>query len=257
MELKVVSFNARYSNGDDGENRFWFRWPFMKETLEQERPDIICFQEMLPEMLILVKRELQDYVLLGVGREADLSGEQPTIAYRRDRFSLMTFETFWLSETPAVPGSRYPDQSPCPRTCACALLKDEISKQVFRVLNTHLDHAGEGARVKGITQITDYVRALGRRNALFADVPAILTGDFNAGPETKEVKHVGEVLGWKDAAEGKGGTYHEFGRCNPPTKIDYVFLSPEFQVKESGRWTQKKDHLWLSDHYPVWAKIEV
>ena len=58
-----------------------------------------------------------------------------------------------LSQTPYVPGSRYKEQSSCPRTATEAVFEDIKSGRVFRFINTHLDHIGAQAREKGLIQI--------------------------------------------------------------------------------------------------------
>ena len=52
----------------------------------------------------------------------------------------MEMQSYWLSETPYVPASRYAEQSICPRICNEALFEDLETGKVFRIVNTHLDH---------------------------------------------------------------------------------------------------------------------
>ena len=91
------------------------------------------------------------------------------IAYRKERFQSVILETFWLSPTPYVPGSRYPVQSMCPRTATDVVFKDMETGKVFRVINTHLDHECAGARKLGLEQILAHLRA----EKAFADVPVL------------------------------------------------------------------------------------
>ena len=148
--MKVVTFNIRCDYGQDGENNFCFRRPLILEKLRREQPDLICFQEVLPHVAAWLKGELADYYVIGCGRSETLEDEQMTVAYRKDRLNLIQMETFWLSDTPNVPGSRYPRQSICPRTAAEALFEDLSDKTVFRLINTHLDHECPEARAQGL-----------------------------------------------------------------------------------------------------------
>ena len=73
-------------------------------------------QEVLPHVAKWLKENLNEYYVIGCGRGANLRDEQMSIAYRRDRINLISMKTWWLSQTPDVPGSRYEEQSSCPRT---------------------------------------------------------------------------------------------------------------------------------------------
>lgn len=251
--MKVVTYNTRYDCIADGINRFECRKPFILEKLEQEKPDIIGFQEVLPGMLAWFQETLKDYVVLGCGRDANLSDETTAVAYRKNRFQLAAMETFWLSETPWMPGSRYPQQSICPRTCTELLLQDLQTELVFRVYNTHLDHEGEAARVLGITQILKKMK----QETLFPDAPILLMGDFNAEPEAREVKLCEENTGLKELSKTADATFHWYGTLNPEIKIDYIFGSEQFVCKKCSLWKDKRGEMYLSDHYPVCVEIEV
>ena len=250
--MKVVTFNSRYDEPRDGINRFEYRKPFILEKIEQEKPDVIGFQEVLPEMLAWYKQALKDYMVLGCGREDDLTGETAAVAYKRDRFNLMQMETFWLSPTPMVPGSRYEEQSDCPRTCTMLLLHDLDTGLVFRVYDTHLDHEGEEARVLGISQILHQMEI----QTLFPNAPALLMGDFNAFPHEKVFKDCVEH-GLTELTKDAKGTFHAFGRILPGEKIDYIFGTDEFVCKSCDLWDDTKDGLYLSDHFPVCIEVEV
>mgnify|MGYP000081460647 CR=1 FL=1 len=71
---------------------------------------------MLPHVAKWLKENLNEYYVIGCGRGANLRDEQMSIAYRRDRINLISMKTWWLSQTPDVPGSRYEEQSSCPHT---------------------------------------------------------------------------------------------------------------------------------------------
>ena len=92
--MKVVTYNSRYDCEADGINRFEYRKPFILEKIEQEKPDVIGFQEVLPEMLLWYKEALKDYTVLGCGRCEDLTSETAAVAYKKTRFNLIQMETF-------------------------------------------------------------------------------------------------------------------------------------------------------------------
>ena len=249
--MKIVTFNLRCDRQQDGDNCFIYRQPLILRAIERERPDVICFQEVLPHMAVWLKSSLGDYYMAGCGRSEKLDGEQLTVAFRKDGYQLLEMHTFWLSETPMTPGSRYPGQSSCPRTCTDAVLMEEESRRVFRVLNTHLDHVGLEARERGLSQILRHVEEA----RLFPDSPMILAGDFNAEPDSEEMALLKTYPGLTDVTQGIGITYHGYGRGDPPCQIDYIVLKGALACRNVAKWTDKENGVFLSDHYPVCADI--
>ncbi|MEG0578570.1 MAG: endonuclease/exonuclease/phosphatase family protein [Niameybacter sp.] len=249
--MKFVTFNIRCDYNQDRENNFCYRKPFILEKLKQESPDIICFQEVLPHVADWLKEDLTDYYVLGCGRDANLEDEQTAVAFKKLKYQLIGMHTFWLSPTPYVPGSRYDKQSICPRTCTEVVLQDVASKEMFRVLNTHLDHEGSEARVLGMKQILDYITQV----TTFKEATVFLTGDFNAAPHNPEITMISEVGGLVDLTEEIEGTYHEYGRIAQCEQIDYVFTSKGTKCKERGLWKDEIKGVFLSDHYPVFVEI--
>lgn len=253
--LKLVTFNIRCDYGQDGNNNFEYRKPFIREKLAAERPDIICFQEVLPHVALWLKEILTDYYVVGCGRSETLEDEQMTIAYRKDRMNLICMETFWLSPTPYTPASRYEEQSVCPRVCTEVVLEDLSHRQVFRLVNLHLDHLGSRARLLGLEQIVQKMNAA----RFFADVPIILAGDFNAEPNDPEIKQMEQWPGFRLLTGDIGITYHGFLPEDTPESIDHIFVADgkntRIRTLPPDCWKDQKEGLWLSDHYPICTTI--
>lgn len=249
--MKLVTFNIRCDYGQDGENNFSFRKPMILDKLNKESPDIICFQEVVPHVALWLKENLKDYYVIGCGRDEHLEGEQTTIAYKKLKFELIGMEVFWLSETPKVPGSRYRDQSMCPRVCTEALFQDMDTNEVFRVFNTHLDHEGSGARKLGLEQILKKIE----REESFVKAPVILSGDFNCLPDSPEMELLKEYPYLVDLTAKTGGTFHNYGKLKEPVKIDYIIAQDNFKCSSASLWEDCKDGVYLSDHYPVCVEI--
>ena len=194
-QISVMSFNLRCAVRADGANYFGERCPRILAMLEKEKPDIIGFQEVLPAMHRWLCEALTDYTVVGCGRDADFGGESMTVAYRSDRLSLLSLKQFWLSPTPAVPGSRFPgDQSVCPRMTAALVLALIGTPDTVTFLNTHLDHQGPTARYLGMLQNIQYLSQM--------PAPRVLVGDMNATPDApaEDARAVSE--------EGKDGLYY-------------------------------------------------
>ena len=250
--MKIVTFNIRLDWGRDGANNFSFRKDFILRKLLREKPDIICFQEVLPHVAAWLKESLPEYDIVGCPRSALLDDEQTCVAYRRSGFGLLRMEAFWLSPTPNVPGSRYDVQSPCPRICTEVILQELSRGTVFRLLNTHLDHEGQPARMLAVEQILEKLRT----ETFFPGIPVLLTGDMNAEPDSEEMHLVTHSSGLRNLTEGIGTTFHGFGKADP-VAIDYIFATREFTCTRLEKWTDREGPLYLSDHYPVCAHLSL
>ena len=251
--MKFVTFNIRCDFGQDGDNSFCYRQPLIVKKIAAEQPDILCFQEVLPHVAQWLKETLTDYVVVGCGRDVDLKGEQMTVAFKRDKFNLIEMRTFWLSETPYVPGSRYAEQSDCPRTCTEVVLFEHASGKVLRVVNTHLDRVGVGARVLGLRQILKHLENV----VLFPEAATVLCGDFNAWPTGDEMKVFDEFSGYTNATDGIGITYHGYKRTSHPEAIDYIFTKGPIAFANVMKWEDEENGVFLSDQYPVYAELEL
>src|SRR5512138_3465563 len=146
QSLTVMSYNIRYDNPGDGRNA----WPNRKDRLIQlirdESPDLIGLQEALHHQLTDILNGVEGYAMVGVGRDdGKQKGEYSAILYRTSAFELRDENTFWLSETPEVPGSKSWDAA-ITRVVTWARFRDIKSKKVFFAFNTHFDHMGKEAR---------------------------------------------------------------------------------------------------------------
>lgn len=251
--MKCVSFNIRCDYGQDGINNFVYRAPYILKKIQYEQPDFICFQEILPHVGDWLKENLSSYYILGCGRDCDLKDEQTAIAFKKKDYQLIRMETFWLSPTPYVPGTRYKDQSICPRTCTEVMVQHLKTGQIVRILNTHLDHEGSKARFLAVEQILNYIK----NQKLFSEVPVILVGDFNALPSSQEIEAIKKDGLLTDLTAHLEGTYHEYGQLESPKKIDYVFATKNVEVRNYELWKGVQEGVYLSDHYPVCVEVMI
>lgn len=262
IDLNVMSFNIRYDNPDDSLNNWQYRKDVAAKTIKNQNADIVGTQEVLVNQLNDLKSRLPEYNAIGVGREDGIEkGEYSAILYKKDRFKEIKSGYFWLSETPEVAGSKGWDGA-CERIATWAILEDISSKKQLFFINTHLDHVGKIARQEGVTLL------LSRANALANGLPIIMTGDFNATPESDVIKHVTDVnspehlIHSKDIAVEKSGTdwtFHGFGRVPMERRefIDYVFVSKGIKVAKHSVLPEKLDDIFISDHSVVVAQIEI
>lgn len=255
MKLKAMSFNLRINTKSDGINAFSNRRGRVKECILAEKPDIIGFQEADEQMTDWLRTDLRSrYYVVGIGRNKNLKGEGARIAYNKKKFDLVSLDTRWLSETPDVPGSRFSlDQSIFPRVYTVAEFADKRNGKIFRVFNTHLDHKGESAKLCGAVQIINRIHAENERNKC----ATILMGDFNAVPDSPVVKTVGQYL--TELTYEVGETFHGFGKAAPDERqhIDYIFSDAKALCKAYRVENEPINGVYVSDHYPVCAFVEI
>lgn len=256
--INVFSYNIWTDSGTrQGRGSFAARIPLFREKFLAYKPDLIGFQETMPYQRQWLMDNLEGFEVVGVGRGKNYDNESNVIAYRKDRFDLVFLETFWLSDTPHKPGSRFStDQSDCPRICTTATLRDRVSGLLFRHYNTHLDHVGAFAQAQGVSLILNRIANDYEINPL----PVILTGDFNVTPDSWVYKSVVGFDGLNkplaDATAGIGISFHGYHpERGTGSKIDFVFTTLPFDPEKSFAATDGADGEYLSDHYPVGAVL--
>jgi endonuclease/exonuclease/phosphatase family metal-dependent hydrolase len=269
-DLLVMSFNIRYSAANDGENSWDKRKDLACDVIRRQNADLIGLQEALRSQLDDIRAALPQYGEIGVGRDDGATkGEYSAILYRQDRFDVNESGTFWLSDTPAVPGSITWGNA-CTRVCTWARFLPKSGKP-FYLFNTHLDHVSQPAREKGMALILSRLSA--RKHA----DPVILTGDFNSGENNPVVRYLkGE---WELSATSNGPsrnplplvdtfrllhkdamdvrTAHGFKGDRVGQKIDYIFVQPGVDVLKAEILYDSKDNRYPSDHFPIMAALNL
>lgn len=262
-DVRVMSFNVRYDNSGDGANGWAARSTRVAALIDSVDADIVGTQEVLHHQFADLKKALPGYAVVGCGREdGKEQGEYAALWYKSDRFDCLDCGNFWLSATPDVAGSMGWDGA-CVRMASWALLRDKTTGEKVVALNTHLDHVGVEARHRGVELIKE------RLAKLAPGVPAVVTGDFNSGPESAPVLYItdpqskGHRVDSRTIAsktEGPAWTFHDFGR-QPVAKreiIDFVFVSPGTKVKDYIIIdTTPGAPATCSDHCPVVTDLEI
>ena len=146
--LRVLTYNIRYDNPQDGENAWEKRRDFLCGQLEFYGPDVVGVQEALHHQLMYMNEKMPGFRYVGAGRDdGGTAGEYSAIFYRAGRLELLDSGTFWLSPTPEKPSKGW--DAALNRVCTFALLRDTASGQTWWIFNTHFDHIGkEPARLR-------------------------------------------------------------------------------------------------------------
>lgn len=254
-----MSYNIRYKNTIDSINNWDDRKENVAALIRYHGADVIGVQEAQPDQMGDLEKLLPDFAWYGVPRVEGKSGEYTAIFYRKDRFDRLDAGTFWMSETPNVKESKSWDAF-YPRTASWCKLKDKKSKKTFFFFNTHFDHRGRVARVKSAETIRQQISLLAKNS------PVIITGDFNATPDSEPYQKITEDKKFTDALQvsetphyGPVNTSSGFFVRREPNraKIDYIFVNDRIRVLQHATITDQQEGRYYSDHLPVAALIEL
>lgn len=254
--LQAMTYNIRYDNPADSLNNWQYRKDHAAQMIRYYAPDILGMQEVLVNQRNDLMERLPQYTALGIGRiDGKEEGEFCSLLFKTDRFDLLRQGTFGMSEHPDSIGLRGWDAA-CERITTWAVLRDRRSGKELAVFNTHFDHMGEVARRESAHLI------LSKMKELAPGLPTLLMGDFNGAPDSEPITIVaqGGMQGCHTAAEVKWGpawSFHDFGRIAPAERelIDFIFASPQMQVKRYRVIADTTDSGYLSDHTPVMAEV--
>lgn len=225
--LTVLTQNIRYHDAGTrpGEADHWpERAPVLAHLLQEAEADVVGLQEVLASQIPVIDEALgATHLRLGMGREGGGRGEHNLLLLRRDRFELLDWDQFWLSEQPLLIGSLGWDGH-CPRIAVWARVRDRLTGGELVLAVTHLDHAGEVAREQGAALLAERLRAEA------GESPVVLMGDFNAEGGASTAWHALREAGLEDvhdvAAERAGediGTFPDYGDPVPGgVRIDWI-----------------------------------
>ncbi len=257
----VLTFNIRYGTARDGLDAWPLRQHRTLKLLEENPADFVCLQEALRFQLDAIAKALPQHAEIAAGRDdGKTKGEHCAIFYRADRWVLAASGTYWLSETPEVPGSKGWGAH-LPRVCTWGRYLSRANGKGLWLANVHLDHETEKAR-------RESVRLVAKRLAArpFPDEPALITGDFNADEESNAYNYLADhlhaeacPLRLQDAFrtarpdEKPAGTFHGFKGNHDGGHIDYIFATQELKVLNSSIIRTSYEDRYPSDHFPVSA----
>jgi endonuclease/exonuclease/phosphatase family metal-dependent hydrolase len=260
--LTVMSYNIRYGDAPDGEDRWQARRAMLFGVIREQNADVVGLQEALTSQIREIVQAVPGYAVVGVGRDdGRAGGEHTPILFSSARLRVAAAGTFWLSDTPDVPRSTSWGNQ-IARICTWARFVDRDGR-AFWHYNVHLDHESQPSRERS----TELMRArIASRPT--PDEPVLITGDFNAGEKNPAVE---TLLGGTSkeplfidtfrvlhASETDVGTYNAFtfGQTGGE-KIDYILVPPGTEVLEADIIRTSRNRRYPSDHFAVVAKVRL
>ncbi|KAL8963429.1 MAG: hypothetical protein Q9193_000316 [Seirophora villosa] len=273
--IRLLTHNVRYATDSPfvGEEKWEVRAPRLIAELSFNTThcpeSFIGLQEVLHGQLVHILKGLNreregewDYV--GVGRDDGVSaGEYSPILYRPSVWTLQSWDTTWLSETPSKPSRGW--DAACRRILTTGIFRHNHSKKKLVAMSTHLDHQGPISRLEAAKIILGQIEEKSQHGHL----PAFLAGDFNSQPEDDAYRMLtGEASPMRDlhtmaSPEKRYGHYYTFTGFghDKPTRIDFLFangktypwLSHGYAVLEN----RFDDAVYSSDHRAVVADVAI
>lgn len=210
-------------------------------------PDTFGIQEGKDEWVKLFSGKLSGiYACVGTGnQESGASESYNNLYYRTDKFELAESGTFWLSDTPQTPGSKFAESKRV-RIATYALLTHRATGKQVLYVNTHLDNQSASAREKQLSVLARFLSGY--------EVPCVLTGDFNATPASNVYSLVTSLM--EDSRTGAAETtdaptYNGFG--NSSRVLDYcLFSEGRFELlRYSVHTALYQGSIYPSDHNAV------
>ncbi|MFC1795446.1 endonuclease/exonuclease/phosphatase family protein, partial [Planctomycetota bacterium] len=271
LELGVMTFNIRYGSANDGDDSWDKRKEMVCDVLRRHDPDIVGLQEALRFQIDYIRAALPEYGEIGVGRDdGKTKGEYSAILYRKDRLDVNESGTFWLSDTPTIPGSTSWGNQ-ITRICTWGRFALKDSGKAFYLFNTHLDHQSQPSREKSVILLAERIATRKHPN------PAIVTGDFNASEDNPAIRYLKRETPLPVGTEVPGGcpevfvdtfrvlhpdvtdvgTFNAFKGDRSGGKIDYIFVQPGRMVLNAAILYDDKDGRYPSDHFPVVARLSL
>ena len=254
--IKIISYNIRYNNPNDGKDIWENRRETITDFIEKEAPDFLGLQEVNFPQIQYLNSNLINYSFIGVGRDdGKTRGEFSPIYFDESKYNLLLSNTFWLSETPDNISVGW--DAAMERICTYGLFEQKNDGTKLWVFNTHFDHIGNVAREKSVDLILSKIKDLTKDKDQI-----IITGDFNLSEDSVPIKKLqnfyNDVNIKMDNKSKFYGTFNNFKIDNNyNNRIDYIFYKNFDLIKSSHLHIKTDQGRWASDHHPVIAILKI
>ncbi len=235
--LRVMSYNIHHGEGIDGR----IDLERIAKVITDAKADIVGLQEVDRGVQRTQRRDLPAELAKLTGLTAHFENNFP---YQGGEYGNAFLTRFPIK---AAKNTHYKMLRTGEQRGVLQLVLDVGGREIL-CLNTHIDYRKDDAeRLLNVEELKAIVAA-----ARAQQQPVIMTGDFNATPESRTIGQVKAFLAdtWELVGRGAGFSY---STEKPEKRIDYVWISPETiaPVKMEVLRTDASDHL------PVLAELRL
>jgi endonuclease/exonuclease/phosphatase family metal-dependent hydrolase len=230
--LKVLCYNLRFGELASLEQ--------LAEYIRSENPDVVALQEadVRTNRGMAPHQNGKDFITELGFRTGMLTAYVRTIDFSGGYYGIGILSKYPFEQTRKI---MLPIPEGSNEQRAMLLADVELpGGRVFTFACTHLDHSSSSVRTIQV-QALDSILKSNR-------FPFIVAGDFNARPDSPEIKD-----GMKDYLQACSDEF-TFPSSNPQSKIDYIFCYPAAEWKKVEAATPRQA---LSDHLPVIAVVQL
>ena len=245
--VTVMSLNLRFGRAEDGPDSWENRQGRYKSFFQKYAPDFIGMQEANDFQVDFFEQLFDGYGVIGRRASAPAHWQDNVIFFNKE-WKCSYGERFFVSRTPlresSLPGSKWPRQ----------FVVGEFANgsRSLALVNTHFDF--ESSVQKKSAQIV--LKKLSERQ--HPDSPVIITGDFNADPDSPAYCEFVRENGFKEVYEGEyTSTYHRFTGTPQGGHIDWILYRGPIEPVEKSLITDSFDGGYPSDHFPVLARFKI
>ncbi|WP_106790805.1 endonuclease/exonuclease/phosphatase family protein [Aquimarina sp. Aq78] len=255
-QKSVMSYNIRYNNPNDNENWWENRKQEVVQMIQYYSPDILGIQEGLNDQVKYVDTMLTNYSFVGVGRgDGHQAGEYAALFFNINTIELIETKTFWLSEKTDTVSIGW--DASMERIVTYGQFRDKSTRDTIHVFNCHYDHLGEIARENSSKLVLRLIKKMKIENERIAVI-----GDLNCLPNTRPIQILKTKLedsfeSSKTSPYGPIGTFNGFNSEKKIiSRIDYILIKNIVVNSYSNIDDRRRNNLLLSDHLPVFIRIE-
>ena len=278
-DINLMSSNVRFAsardkddNPDTGDRDWTNRKSAYYAMLNTMQPDIVGLQEAEQEQVLDIKNNCPGYSHVGYGRKSgkditseitwieNLQGitkhsESTTILYKTDKFTKHSEGWFCHSNTPDKADTYFPGTTDeQPRISTWVILTHKETGRKFFYLNTHT--TTYNVLELEIQLIKEQVEKLNTEK-----LPVVLSGDWNLVEDDSWMNPITDnYLSARKTAPitDNSYTYHWWETLSASEKkqIDHIYYKG-LECFEFHTVNQKWNNLYISDHYPIYARFEL
>lgn len=249
--LRFATFNIRNGRAWDGRHSWPLRRRACAAAVAASGAHLVGLQEVHGFQQHYLTRRLRGCAALGAGRDDGRGhGERCTVVYHTTRLALESWTVRWFSDTPAVPGSRGWG-NPITRIVTLCRFADRVTGHRFGVANAHWDGASAESRLRSAEALLRW---------LDPDLPWVVLGDLNATTADPGVARLvagglRDTLAHLGERGPRAATHHRWDGATAGTRIDFILMTPHWDVVDARIDHARPGGRLPSDHWPVIADL--